>query len=228
MLTAPRVYFAMADDGVFFRTVARVSERTRVPVVAIVLQGIAAAVIALSGTYRADPELRRLSRFHLLRPDRRGAIRLSPQIRRRTGRFPGAGPPRYDRTVRPRLHTRGGRDGDQQPAEQPDRLRHPARRGPCLCLLAKGQRPVRTTAVRLYALGQVQAACALCADHQRSPAFPHGPAAARPSQTSISMARATRATRRCASGLPGATGSRRNRWSPPTARRWPISWRWRR
>jgi len=51
MLTAPRVYFAMADDGVFFRTVARVSERTRVPVVAIVLQGIAAAVIAVSGTY---------------------------------------------------------------------------------------------------------------------------------------------------------------------------------
>jgi APA family basic amino acid/polyamine antiporter len=51
MLTAPRVYFAMADDGVFFRTVARVSERTQVPVVAIVLQGIAAAVIAVSGTY---------------------------------------------------------------------------------------------------------------------------------------------------------------------------------
>jgi APA family basic amino acid/polyamine antiporter len=51
MLTAPRVYFAMAEDGVFFRTVAKVSERTRVPVVAIILQGVAAAVIALSGTY---------------------------------------------------------------------------------------------------------------------------------------------------------------------------------
>ena len=51
MLTAPRVYFAMAEDGVFFRTVAKVSERTRVPVVAILLQGIAAAVIAVSGTY---------------------------------------------------------------------------------------------------------------------------------------------------------------------------------
>ena len=51
MLTAPRVYFAMAEDGLFFRTVATVSERTRVPVVAIVLQGIATAVIAVSGTY---------------------------------------------------------------------------------------------------------------------------------------------------------------------------------
>jgi APA family basic amino acid/polyamine antiporter len=51
MLTAPRVYFAMAEDGLFFRRVAEVSERTRVPVVAIILQGVAASVIALSGTY---------------------------------------------------------------------------------------------------------------------------------------------------------------------------------
>jgi APA family basic amino acid/polyamine antiporter len=51
MLTAPRVYFAMAEDGLFFRRVAQVSERTRVPVFAIALQGAAAIVIALSGRY---------------------------------------------------------------------------------------------------------------------------------------------------------------------------------
>jgi len=51
MLTALRVYFAMAEDGLFFRGVARVNARTRVPVVAIVLQGVAAAVIAISGTF---------------------------------------------------------------------------------------------------------------------------------------------------------------------------------
>ncbi len=51
MLTAPRVYFAMAEDGIFFRSVATVSKGTRVPVVAIALQGIVAAVIALSGTF---------------------------------------------------------------------------------------------------------------------------------------------------------------------------------
>jgi APA family basic amino acid/polyamine antiporter len=51
MLTAPRVYFAMADDGLFFRSVARVSPATRVPVVAIALQGVVAAIIALSGTF---------------------------------------------------------------------------------------------------------------------------------------------------------------------------------
>ena len=51
MLTAPRVYFAMAADGVFFRGVARVHPRSRAPIVAIMLQGIWAIVIALSGTY---------------------------------------------------------------------------------------------------------------------------------------------------------------------------------
>ena len=51
MLTAPRVYFAMAKDGLFFKGVAKVSERTRAPVVAIALQGALAAYIALSGTY---------------------------------------------------------------------------------------------------------------------------------------------------------------------------------
>lgn len=51
MLTAPRVYFAMAEDRLFFAGVARVSARTRVPVVAILLQGAVAVAIALSGTY---------------------------------------------------------------------------------------------------------------------------------------------------------------------------------
>jgi APA family basic amino acid/polyamine antiporter len=51
MLTAPRVYFAMAEDGVFFRAVGKVHPTTRVPILAIVLQGVAAIVIALSGTY---------------------------------------------------------------------------------------------------------------------------------------------------------------------------------
>jgi APA family basic amino acid/polyamine antiporter len=51
MLTTPRVYFAMAEDGLFFRKVAEVSATTRVPVFAIVLQGAVAVAIALTGTY---------------------------------------------------------------------------------------------------------------------------------------------------------------------------------
>lgn len=51
ILTAPRVYYAMARDGVFFKAVGRLSERTRVPVVAIVLQGAWAALVAMTGRY---------------------------------------------------------------------------------------------------------------------------------------------------------------------------------
>ena len=51
MLTAPRVYFAMASDGLFFKRVAWLHPRTRVPVVAIALQGVLAIVIATSGRY---------------------------------------------------------------------------------------------------------------------------------------------------------------------------------
>jgi basic amino acid/polyamine antiporter, APA family len=51
MLTAPRVYFAMAEDRVFFRSVAWVHPRTHVPVIAIALQGVWAVIIALTGTY---------------------------------------------------------------------------------------------------------------------------------------------------------------------------------
>ncbi len=51
MLTAPRVYFAMAEDGLFFKAVGRLHPKPRVPIVAIALQGLLAVVIALSGRY---------------------------------------------------------------------------------------------------------------------------------------------------------------------------------
>jgi basic amino acid/polyamine antiporter, APA family len=46
-----RVPFAMAKDGLFPKTLARVSERTHVPVRALVIQGVWAGVLALSGSY---------------------------------------------------------------------------------------------------------------------------------------------------------------------------------
>jgi APA family basic amino acid/polyamine antiporter len=51
ILTAPRVYYAMARDGVFFKAVGRLNERTRVPIIAIVLQGAWAALVAMTGKY---------------------------------------------------------------------------------------------------------------------------------------------------------------------------------
>jgi basic amino acid/polyamine antiporter, APA family len=51
VLTAPRVYFAMARDGIFFRRLAWVHPRTRVPVFAIILQSAWTMLIVLSGSY---------------------------------------------------------------------------------------------------------------------------------------------------------------------------------
>jgi APA family basic amino acid/polyamine antiporter len=52
MLTAPRVYFAMARDRTFFQQVGRVHPRTRVPAVAIALQGGFAMLLTAWGQYR--------------------------------------------------------------------------------------------------------------------------------------------------------------------------------
>jgi APA family basic amino acid/polyamine antiporter len=51
VLTSPRVYYAMARDGLFFPSVAWIHPRTRVPVIAVLLQGTFAIVIAVSGTF---------------------------------------------------------------------------------------------------------------------------------------------------------------------------------
>src|SRR5205814_3612991 len=51
LMTAPRVYYAMARDGLFFNIVARVSPRTHVPVASIATQGTLAAVFVLLNSY---------------------------------------------------------------------------------------------------------------------------------------------------------------------------------
>lgn len=51
LLSAPRVYYAMGADGVFFRFLGRLSPRFKVPTAAILLQGALAAAFALSHRY---------------------------------------------------------------------------------------------------------------------------------------------------------------------------------
>ncbi|MBK7597972.1 MAG: amino acid permease [Acidobacteria bacterium] len=51
MMAAPRVYFAMARDGLFFRGVAEVSERTGAPSGAILLQAMLASLLVVIGTF---------------------------------------------------------------------------------------------------------------------------------------------------------------------------------
>ncbi|HEX2974719.1 MAG TPA: amino acid permease [Bacteroidales bacterium] len=50
ILAGPRVYYAMAADGLFFRKVAEIN-RHGVPGFALVLQGVWAILLCLSGTY---------------------------------------------------------------------------------------------------------------------------------------------------------------------------------
>lgn len=50
-LTIPRLYFAMAKDGLFFKQIAYVHPRTQAPVVAILLQAAVSIIIVLSGKY---------------------------------------------------------------------------------------------------------------------------------------------------------------------------------
>jgi len=51
VLTAPRLYYAMARDGLFFSRFADLSEGTRVPVWSLGVQAIWSSLLAVSGTY---------------------------------------------------------------------------------------------------------------------------------------------------------------------------------
>jgi len=51
ILAGPRLYWAMAGDGLFFRAAGKLGQRSGVPVHGLLLQGVWASVLALSGTY---------------------------------------------------------------------------------------------------------------------------------------------------------------------------------
>ena len=51
ILSGARVYYAMARDNLFFSPVGRVHPRYRTPVVSLLVQGVWASVLTLSGTY---------------------------------------------------------------------------------------------------------------------------------------------------------------------------------
>ena len=51
VISGPRVFYAMARDGLFFRSMAEVHPRHRTPARAIIWQGIWSGALCLSGTY---------------------------------------------------------------------------------------------------------------------------------------------------------------------------------
>ncbi len=51
VLTGPRVYYAMAEDGLFFRAFGRLHPRFRTPMTAIIAQGLWASMLTLLGNF---------------------------------------------------------------------------------------------------------------------------------------------------------------------------------
>lgn len=51
VLTGPRVYYAMARDNAFPRVFGQLSDHCRTPMLALIVQGVWSAVLALSGSY---------------------------------------------------------------------------------------------------------------------------------------------------------------------------------
>ncbi|MDP4223728.1 MAG: amino acid permease [Bacteroidota bacterium] len=51
IIIGPRVYYSMAKDGLFFRSVAKIHPKFLVPSNSILLQGLIASVLAVSGTF---------------------------------------------------------------------------------------------------------------------------------------------------------------------------------
>lgn len=51
LLNYPRIVFALARDGYFFKHIARINKRSRAPSNAIVLMGVLSSIFALSGSY---------------------------------------------------------------------------------------------------------------------------------------------------------------------------------
>ena len=53
VIVGPRVYYAMAQDGCFFRSAARVHPRFQTPVVAVLFQTLATIAMIITGTFEA-------------------------------------------------------------------------------------------------------------------------------------------------------------------------------
>ena len=56
MLASPRVFFAMADDGLFFETIAKVHPRFQTPYVAIILAAVLGIALVMSRSFEALTE----------------------------------------------------------------------------------------------------------------------------------------------------------------------------
>ena len=137
MLTAPRVYYAMAKDGLFFRTRGPRPSRDARPDRGHRPAGDPGGGDRPLGALRADPELRRLGGLHRLRPHGGRALRV-PAAGRARGVVPYAGPSRDHGLLRRGLVPGRRQHGLALSREHAHRPRHPRRWRAGLPVLAEG------------------------------------------------------------------------------------------
>ena len=91
LLTSPRIFFAMAEDGLLFKAVARVHPQFETPWVAITLTGVVGILFVLVGTFEqlADTFVTALIPFYAL------AVASVYRLRRRPGYAPRFRMPGY-------------------------------------------------------------------------------------------------------------------------------------
>ena len=143
LILGPRVYYSMARDGIFFKSIARVDPRRSVPTRSIVLQGGIAVDHGLPRDLRAAPDLHGLFPGDI--PPPRGPRRLQAEAFG-TERREAAGLPRRLGRLHPR---RGGHP----------RAGLPPRPGPVAGRRRHG--PGRDTGLLLFQVDRAQAGLSL-------------------------------------------------------------------
>ena len=116
MLTSPRIFFAMADDGLFFESIARVHPRFKTPHVAILLAAVLGMVLVLSRSFEALDQHVRARHLAVLRAERRGDLPAAASAARHAAALQGgrlSGCPG-------RLHPRGHRLRRQRARQRHD------------------------------------------------------------------------------------------------------------
>ena len=86
LLTSPRIFFAMADDGLFFRTLAAVHPRFQTPYVAIAMTAALGVIFVLLAHLRAARRHLRDGHRAVLRAGRRVGIHAAQAGRLRVRR----------------------------------------------------------------------------------------------------------------------------------------------
>jgi hypothetical protein len=130
ILVSPRVYQAMARDGLFFASFARLHPRWRTPVAAIVAQGAWASALLLVGSYGQLLDYVTFADWIFFGSRRRRWSCCGGATRRPAGRTWATARrlPVERRGLRARRRVRGRRVGRQRPGERGARRAPAARR----------------------------------------------------------------------------------------------------